>query len=277
MLEALNLNKKYGEFVAVEDISFRVKRGEVLGIIGENGAGKSTTLKIIVGLIKPTSGDVFYDGERLQDNLSEIRKKIGYLPEFDALYENLNAVEYLKIFSEIYRLEKSEAERRIYKLLEELKLPEDKQVGEFSKGMKRKLSIARTLLHDPDYLIYDEPTSGLDPSTSLFVTEYIRDLKGRNKAIVFSAHNMFYVEYACDKLLIIRKGKVLYFGELEILRNQMKKYFVRYRINGKEFEEVSENAEELNKLIKEINEDGGEILSIESFTPRLEEIYFSLM
>ncbi|AIY89212.1 ABC transporter ATP-binding protein [Geoglobus acetivorans] len=276
MLRAINLTKKYGEFLAVNGISFEVGKGEVLGVIGENGAGKSTTLKMLVGLLTPTSGEIHYDGRNLFENLNAIKRKIGYLPEFDALYDNLNAKEYLRVFAEIYGVDADMAEKRIYELLETLNLPDDKPVGEFSKGMKRKLSIARTLVHDPEYLIYDEPTSGLDPSTSLFVTEYVRDLGKQGKTVVFSAHNMFYVESACDLLLIIKKGRVLYFGELDALRDRMKKYMVSYRIGEREFEDVFEDVRDVNRLLAEITENGGEIISIETRVPRLEEIYFTL-
>ncbi len=276
MLKAAGLRKSYGDFVAVHDISFEVDKGHVLGIIGENGAGKSTTLKMLTGLLIPDKGGVYYDGVNLFENLREVRKRIGYLPEYDALYDNLNAREYLTVFAEIYGVERDSADRKIDELLVTLNLPDDRPVGSFSKGMKRKLSIARTLIHDPDYLIYDEPTSGLDPSTSLFVTEFIRKLRDEGKTVVFSAHNMFYVEAACDILLVIKGGRALYFGELENLREEMKRYAVVYEERGVEKELVTDSIDEVNRVIQEVAEKGGKIVRIETQVPRLEEIYFSL-
>ncbi|NOY10971.1 MAG: ABC transporter ATP-binding protein [Archaeoglobi archaeon] len=276
MLKAIGLRKSYGDFVAVHEISFEVERGHVLGIIGENGAGKSTTLKMLTGLLVPDAGTVEYDGQNLFDSLKEVRKRIGYLPEYDALYDNLNAAEYLRVFAEIYGVEREVAEERIARLLSSLNLPDDRPVGGFSKGMKRKLSIARTLVHDPDYLIYDEPTSGLDPSTSLFVTRFIRDLSREGKTVVFSAHNMYYVEAACDLLLIIKGGRVLYFGELENLREAMKRYVVVYEESGVERELITDSVEEVNRVIREVAEAGGKVISIETQVPRLEEMYFAL-
>ncbi len=276
MLEAINLKKLFGSNAAVDGLSFHLRKGEILGLIGENGAGKSTTLKILVGLIKPDEGRVLYSGKDLFENLKELRRFIGYLPEYDALYENLNAFDYLVLFSEIYRIERDVAEKRIERLLEALKLPGDKLVGEFSKGMKRKLSIARTLVHDPEYLIYDEPTSGLDPSTSLFVTNYMRELTREGKSIIFSAHNMFYVESVCDTILIIKNGRALYFGEMAELREMMRRYVVVYSENGIEREVVVDDSGELRKVMDEMERDGREVVRIETKIPRLEEIYFSL-
>lgn len=276
MLKAVGLRKSFGDFVAVNEISFEVENGHVLGIIGENGAGKSTTLKMLTGLLRPDRGEVYYDGVNLFENLREVRRRIGYLPEYDALYDNLNAREYLMVFAEIYGIDREEANKRISQLLSSLKLPDDRPVGSFSKGMKRKLSIARTLVHDPDYLIYDEPTSGLDPSTSLFVTEFIKDLSRRGKTVVFSAHNMFYVETACDTLLVIKGGRALYFGGLENLRDAMKRYVIVFEENGVEKELVTGSVDDVNRAVREIVESGGRIVRIDTQTPRLEEIYFTL-
>ncbi len=276
MLEVTGIKKTFGEVVAVKDISFNLERGFVLGVIGENGAGKSTTLKIISGLLKPDSGKVKYDSMDLFQNLTEIKRKIGYLPEYDALYDNLDAVSYLKMFADIYGVDHDYAERRIHDLLDSLNLPSDREIGNFSKGMKRKLSIARTLVHDPDYLIYDEPTSGLDPATSLAVSEFIKEQGKKGKAVVFSAHNMFYIETACDHLLIIKEGRVLYSGTINELKEMMKRYVVIVDYNGKEKEYITDSVEEVNKIIKETVENGMEVVSIETKIPRLEEIYFRL-
>ncbi len=276
MLEVRNIEKSFGKISAVKNISFNLEKGYVLGVIGENGAGKSTTLRIISGLLKPDRGEVLYEAMNLFENLRKIKRKIGYLPEYDSLYDNLDAVSYLKMFAEIYGVDVDLAERRIHDLLDSLNLPPNREIGNFSKGMKRKLSIARTLVHDPDYLIYDEPTSGLDPATSLAVSEFIKEQGKNGKAVVFSAHNMFYIETACDHLLIIKGGEVLYSGTIDDLREMMKKYVVVVDYNGKEKEFITDSVEEVNRIIKETVQDGREVVRIETKIPRLEEIYFRL-
>lgn len=271
MLEAIGLCKKYGEFVALKGLSFKVARGEVLGLIGENGAGKSTTLRILAGLIEPDGGEVRYFGRPFENS---IKKRIGYLPEIDALYDNMTVREYLKFFAELYGVEN--AKEKIEELLDKLKLP-DKFVGELSKGMKRKLSIARTLLHDPDVLIYDEPTGGLDPSTSLTIAELLRELAEKDKIIVFSAHNMYYVEKIADKVIVMKGGEALYIGSLERLIGENISYRIDYVSNGKK---ESLNVSEVGKvveIVERIKRDGGKILEIEKEVPRLENIYFSLI
>ncbi len=264
------LTKVFGDFVAVRDLSFEVRVGEILGIIGENGAGKTTTLKILAGLMKKTSGRIVYFGKDLEEWGVEIKRRIGYLPEHDALYENMYPKEYLKFFSSIYGV----GEDRIDKLLELFGLPNDRLIGSFSKGMKRKLSICRTLVHDPDVLIYDEPLSGLDPATSLSVSQMIRGMK--DKAVIFSAHNLYYVEATCSKILIMKRGRAVYYGEIGELKDMMKSYRLKYSVNGEHFEEVFESSEDLNRAIKKIVAEGGKIEDVESLVPRLEEIYFKL-
>ncbi|WP_456329445.1 ABC transporter ATP-binding protein [Archaeoglobus sp.] len=268
VLEVRNLVKRYGNFEAVKGISFSVKKGEVLGLIGENGAGKSTTLKILAGLIKPDGGEVKYFGRDFGEDTKRI---IGYLPEIDALYDNMTVSEYLNLFADIYGVRAN-----IDGLLERLNLP-DKYISELSKGMKRKVSIARTLLHDPDVLIYDEPTGGLDPTTSLSIAELMRELAERGKIIVFSAHNMYYVERIADKVVVMKGGEVLYSGSLGELIGQNTTYRVDYSLNGRrESVELSE-IDELLEFVEKVKERGGKVLEIEREVPRLENVYFNLI
>ncbi len=269
MLEVEGISKKYGDFVALKNLTFSVRKGEILGLIGENGAGKSTTLKILAGLIEPDSGEVRYFGKLFDDS---IKKRIGYLPEIDAHYDNMMVSEYLSFFAEIY----GAPESRIKSLMEILSLP-DKFIGSLSKGMRRKVSIARTLLHDPDVLIYDEPTGGLDPGTSLMVAGIMRDLAKKGKIIVFSAHNMYYVEKIADRVIIMKGGEALYYGDLEDLISGNTVYRVEYSID--ERREVAEvgSVEDLAKLVEEVNMEGGRILGVDKEVPRLENIYFALL
>jgi len=269
MLVVENLRKVYGNFKALDGISFTLERGSILGLVGENGAGKSTTIRILVGLLKPTSGRVEYDGLDLFENLKVIKRRIGYVPEVDSLYEDMKALDYLKFFAAIYGVNKGRCEE----LMEMLGIP-NKTIAELSKGMKRKLTIARSLVHDPDYLIYDEPMGGLDPSTSLMIAEFMKGL--REKAILFSAHNLYYVEYVCDEVIIMKGGKILYYGDIENLKG-LQRYVVKYRLNGKVEEFVSDDGKELNEFLRSVLEDGGEVLSVNVSTRRLEDVYFELI
>ncbi len=277
MLKVEGLRKVYGDIIAVDSISFHLEKGEILGLIGENGAGKSTTLKMVSGLIKPDAGRVEFSGKELFSNLNEIKMRIGYLPEFDALYDGMTAKEYLMFFSSLYGVEGAQAEERAEKLMEMLKIPSDRRLGAFSKGMKRKVSIARTLMHDPEYLIYDEPTGGLDPGTSLFIAEFLGGLRDEKKSIIFSAHNMYYVESVCDRVAIMKKGKLIYFGDIDELIKAGRKYVIVYSENGREERMTTESIDELNRILRDVISSGGKILKVEPEVMRLEDVYFSLV
>jgi len=217
-----HVSKRYHDFVAVDDLNLEVADGEIVGIIGHNGAGKSTTLKMIAGLIEPTSGTVQVMGRSMQREGVRIKREIGFLPEESPLYENLSARQYLLFFSELYRMPRKTAMARIDELLDSLNLPQkDKLTGEFSKGMKRKTAIARALLHDPRLLILDEPNSGLDPLTSFFIINYLKTLKSQGKTILLSAHNLFHVEYICDRVAIIKNGKLIVFDKMDAIRSSL--------------------------------------------------------
>jgi ABC-2 type transport system ATP-binding protein len=224
MIELANVTKRYRDFVAVDALNFQVNRGEIVGIIGHNGAGKSTTLKMIAGLVAPTTGTICVLGRNLQKESVAVKRHIGFLPEESSLYENMTARQYLNFFAEIHALPRRLAQERIDQLLDSLKLPEkDKLTGEFSKGMKRKVAIARALLHDPQLLVLDEPNSGLDPLTSFFIINYLKTLRAQGKTILLSAHNLFHVEYVCDRVAIIKNGKLVVFDTMNAIRANLGK------------------------------------------------------
>ena len=215
------VNKRYQGFHAVKDLSLEVKRGEIFGIIGHNGAGKTTTLKMIVGLLAPTSGTIEVLGKNMMKHSTELKRHIGYLPEESPLYENMTVREYLKFFAELYRLPGAKARERIESLLDSLNLEgRDKYTGALSKGMKRKVAIARTLLHDPQLLILDEPNSGLDPLTSFFIIDYLKKLNSEGKTIVLSAHNLFHVEYICHRVAILKNGDLVVCDTIAAMRER---------------------------------------------------------
>jgi len=219
MIELVQVTKRYGDLLAVNALDLQVREGEIIGIVGHNGAGKSTTLKMIAGLIAPTSGVVRVLGCDMAKESTTAKRDMGYLPEENPLYENMTAREYPTFFSELYGLPKTKTRARIDELLGSLNLREkDKLTGEFSKGMKRKVAIARALLHDPRLLILDEPNAGLDPLTSFFIINYLKTLKSQGKTIVLSAHNLFHVEYICDRVAIIKNGRLIVCSTMDAIR-----------------------------------------------------------
>ena len=288
MIKLESLTKLYRDFTAVWDLNLEVKEGEILGIIGHNGAGKTTTLKMIVGLLAPTSGSVSVMGMDMAKSSTEAKRHLGYLPEETPLYENMTVMEYLMFFSELYKLPKSYAKKRIDFLLDSLKLPEkDKYTGELSKGMKRKVSIARTLLHDPDLLILDEPNSGLDPLTSFFIIDYLKKLNKEGKTIVLSAHNLFHVEYICDRVAILKKGEMVVCDTIEAMRKSFGKR--EYEIIFKADEELDYERKDDNyvfraadvsriaTLLQMISENNWALIDISVHQSGLEEMYVDIM
>ncbi len=272
MLRVENLVKYYGDFKALDGISFKLKRGERLGLIGENGAGKTTTIRILVGLLKPSSGFIEYDGLDLFSNLNKIRKKIGYVPEVDNLYNDMGVKEYLKFFASLYNVKDCD---KIDELMQILKIP-NKLISELSKGMKRRVAIARSLLHDPDYLIYDEPIGGLDPVASLFISKFIGD-RLKDKAVLFSAHNLYYIETTCSKVAIMKDGKIIYYGKTDEISG-IRNYKLKYIENGKMHFFETNDVDELSRMIEEIAlSSNAKILDVNVETRRLEDVYFELL
>ena len=294
MITARNLTKKYDGFVALDDVSFEFEDGEIFGIIGHNGAGKTTLLKIISGLVTPTSGELFINDIDVVKNPVALKENLGYLPEESRLYETMTAENYLAFFGEIYGLSPQEIRVRSNQLFAALSLePEGKKIGEFSKGMKRKAAIARSLIHDPNFLVYDEATSGLDPMTSRFIADYLRRLKTEGKTIVLSAHNLYQVEAICDKVMILKRGKMVAFGTMKELREQFGSltYTIFFSISdpgklighSKTYRQEeglfvcdAENMGELNECTGLIGEAGGKVEKIESRYPSLEEMLLKI-
>lgn len=289
MITARALVKHYGDFPALDGVTFDLDDAQILGVIGHNGAGKTTLLKIIAGLITPTSGDLVIDGVDVVRRPFDLKENLGYLPEEARLYETMTADAYLSFFGEIYGMSKTAIRTRRDNLLASLALePEGKKIAELSKGMKRKVAIARSLMHDPGLLIYDEPTSGLDPMTSRSVLDYIKGLREGGKTVIFSAHNLFQVEEACDLVLILRRGRVVAKGTMPELREAFGSitYQIFFRIpdpatfatsvgysayDGRYLAEAR-SIDELNRTTAALAADGAAIERIESHYPTLEEM-----
>ncbi len=288
MVKLKSVTKLYKNFAAVKNLDLEVMDGEILGIIGHNGAGKTTTLKMIMGLITPTSGTIEVMNKSMSKDGTHIKRFIGYLPEESPLYENMTAREYLMFFSELYKMPKATAKQRIDLLLDSLKLDErDKLSGELSKGMKRKVAIARTLLHDPTLLILDEPNSGLDPLTSFFIIDYLKTLNKQGKTIILSAHNLFHVEYICDRVAIMKNGELVICDTMEVMRNSMGKreYEVIFKSDADlDYEKKEDNyvfraadVSQIASVLKNISDNNWALVDLSIHQSALEDMYVELM
>ena len=204
-----NISKKYGSQMALDEVSFEVKKGEILGFIGPNGAGKSTTMKIITGYIPPSSGEVYIDGMDAIENSLKTRKIIGYLPEANPLYTDMYVKEYLAYIAGIYGLRRK-AGRLVADIIDRTGLASEshKPIRALSKGYRQRVGLAQALIHDPEILILDEPTSGLDPNQIVEIRNLISEL-GKEKTVMLSTHIMQEVEAICDRAIIINKGRIV--------------------------------------------------------------------
>ena len=216
-----NLTKKYGEQKAVNDISFKMKTGEVVGFLGQNGAGKSTTMKIITCFMAPSSGDVRLDGHSIHQDPELIKKKIGYLPENNPLYLDMPIVDYLRFSAEVQGVDKKLIPARIGEMIEKCGLDREKHknINELSKGYRQRVGLAQAMIHDPEVLVLDEPTTGLDPNQIVEIRKLIKEL-GKEKTVILSSHILSEVEATCDRILIINKGRIVADGTSDTLRSQ---------------------------------------------------------
>jgi ABC-2 type transport system ATP-binding protein len=284
MIEVSDLRKEYGDFAAVEGSTFAVDQGEVFGIIGPNGAGKTTTLKMLSGLLEPTSGEVSVAGYATDD--TEMRKRLGFLPEESPLYEEMTPISYLTFFADLYDVPSETAERRIHETLDELDLEHRRrQLGDMSKGMKRKVAIARSLINDPDVLVYDEPASGLDPLTTNYIIDFTERLAEEGKTIVFSAHNLFHVESICDRVAIMNEGDIVAKGDLDELQQEHgeTEYHVyttvevedSVRKNGN-YRRVVDSMDAVEATRTTAEAAGGQVVDIRTKESSLEEVFLNV-
>ena len=204
-IEVKNLLKEYGEQKAVNNISFKIDKGEIVGFLGPNGAGKSTTMKIITGYLQQTGGEAFVCGINVAEQPLETKKKIGYLPELNALYYDMYVREYLGFVAEVHKVANPKEKIESVIDLTGLSVESNKKIGQLSKGYKQRVGLAAALIHDPEVLILDEPTTGLDPNQIVEIREVIKK-QGVNKTVLFSSHILQEVEAICDRVIIINKG-----------------------------------------------------------------------
>src|SRR4051812_21648874 len=214
LLEVKNLSRHFGLLKAVENVSFSVEAGTILGFIGPNGAGKSTTMRILATLDVPTQGDVLLEGRSAVDHPDRARPLIGYMPDRYGTYDDMTVLEFLDFFARAYRLKGREREQRVGSVMEFTGLIplQHKLTSELSKGMKQRVALGRTLLHDPKLLILDEPADGLDPRARIELRELLRALADRGKAVLISSHILTELSEICDSCAIIEQGKLLAVG-----------------------------------------------------------------
>jgi ABC-2 type transport system ATP-binding protein len=223
MLEARRLVKRFSGVTVVDDVSFLLRPGEVVGYLGPNGSGKTTTARMLTGLADTTTGAVLFNGRDINEDLIGFRRRLGYVPEEPQLYPFLSGREYLQLVGRLRELPEPLLERKIGTLLELFGLTGaiEQGISSYSKGMKQKVLIAAALLHDPDVLIFDEPDSGLDVATALVLRHLVRILAERGKAILYSSHVLEVVEKLCTRVIVLHRGRVVADDSVPQLRTVM--------------------------------------------------------
>ena len=297
-IEVKNLLKVYGEQKAVNNISFKVDKAEIVGFLGPNGAGKSTTMKIITGYLQQTGGDAFVSGINVTQDPLTTKRKIGYLPEANALYYDMFVREYLSFIAEVHHVKNSKLKTQNVIQLTGLTSESKKKIGQLSKGYKQRVGLAAALIHDPEVLILDEPTSGLDPNQIIEIRDVIKQ-QGKDKTVLFSSHILQEVEAICDRVIIINKGEIVADDKLSNLQKSKKDQHVvivafkepvdkemLQKINGVEVVEQlqatnyrlqTSNPEAVRKQILELSlQHNLNIVSLQSESQSLEEVFRSL-
>lgn len=243
-VEIKNISKFYGSQKALDDVSFKVNMGEMLGFLGPNGAGKSTLMKIITGFIKASSGTVLVNGKNVDVDSIELKREIGYLPENNPLYADLYIAEYLEIVAGFYKL--NDRQKRVREMigLTGLEREKHKKIGALSKGYRQRVGLAQAMIHDPSVLILDEPTSGLDPNQLVQIRALISEI-GREKTVILSSHILQEIEAICKRIVIINQGKLVADSRIEeigkIEKNSGQKVFVAFdkQIPVEKLQEIS--------------------------------------
>jgi ABC-2 type transport system ATP-binding protein len=214
MILTEGLSKRFDDFLAVDRVSLSVGEGEILALLGPNGAGKTTTVRMLSSVLRPSEGKAWVANFDVVNQAAQVRASVGVLTEHHGLYQRMPAGEYLDFFGRIYKLDPGARTDRVQQLMEHFGLSQyiDKSIGEFSKGMRQKLALARALLHNPSVLLLDEPTSAMDPESSHLVRDAIRTLRSEERTIVICTHNLAEAEELADQIAIIRRGKIIALG-----------------------------------------------------------------
>ena len=299
MIEVQDLSKKFNGKTVLNGLNFQVQEGEILGYLGPNGAGKTTTMRIILGLLRPTSGKALVFGDDLGSN-DELRRKVGILLENDGLYDGLSAYENLDYYARLYNV--TDREEKIRNLLDFAGLTERKgdKAGTFSKGMKRKLGLARAIIHDPEVLFLDEPSSGLDPEAQRMVRDLILHLAKEKRTIFLNSHDLDEVQKICSKIAILNRGTIQAYDWVENLRNKFSNpvfeisltdaanaknafdllqsldYVLDSKLDGLTIT-VTLNEEKSSTILNELVHNGIKVEEAKKMTKSLEDIYLDIV
>ncbi len=223
IIEIKNLTITYGGRRAVDDLSLSVEKGDIFGFVGPNGAGKTSTIRVMATLLEPRQGDILVGGHSVKNAPTEVQKQIGYMPDIFGVYNDMLVWEYLDFFGACYQIPEDSRQTLINDLLELVDLSERRNddIQRLSQGMKQRLSLARTLLHDPNVLLLDEPASGLDPRARVEIRELLRELAKMGKTIFFSTHILADVTEICTRVAILEEGKLVAYGAIDDLQKQL--------------------------------------------------------
>lgn len=256
MIEIKGLTKTFGNFQALKSIDLTIPKGTVFGFVGPNGAGKSTTMSILATLMAPSSGYAKVDGFDVTEHPSEVRKRIGYMPDFFGVYDQFKTIEYMHFYGASYGIPKHEREQLIPQLLELVNLSDKKNayVDTLSRGMKQRLCLARCLVHDPELLILDEPASGLDPRARIEMREILRELKAMGKTIIISSHILPELAEMVDEIGVIEHGQMIAQGNVADIQNRMRVkriLFVRLLEREAEAEQFIQEQPFVNRIMRD--------------------------
>jgi ABC-2 type transport system ATP-binding protein len=230
MIETRDLTKMYGDLYALNRLTIKLERGDVYGFIGPNGSGKTTTMRILATLLNPTWGEATVCGYSIYNNAKEIRRVIGYMPDFFGVYDDMKVIEYLEFFAAAYRIKGPERRRKCDQVLDlvDLGYKRDALVTSLSRGMTQRLGLARVLLHEPQVLLLDEPASGLDPRARIEMRELIKELRNMGKTVMVSSHILPELADICNKIGIIERGQLLFDGDVESAIRQVRQHVVYF-------------------------------------------------
>ncbi|MBN2493361.1 MAG: ATP-binding cassette domain-containing protein [Deltaproteobacteria bacterium] len=262
MIDARSLTKDFGPTRALADLSFRVKRGEILGFLGPNGAGKTTAMRILTGYLRPTRGSVHVCGIPVAERPVEARRRIGYLPENAPLYDEMMVIDFLRYTAELREVPPAERDRRLATIGKRCGLAEvlGKDIGQLSKGYRQRVGLAQAMIHDPDLLILDEPTSGLDPNQIVEIRELVKEL-GKDKTVILSTHILPEVQATCNRILIVNEGRLVADDRPEALSGRASGASIRLVLKAREGElDAAEVGEALGGIegIREVQKAEGE-------------------
>ena len=255
ILEIIDLKKSFGEKKVLKGINLKINKGSIIGYIGPNGAGKSTTVKIIMGLVTGYTGEIRIFGEDISKDDGSYKKKIGYVPEVPEIYDSLTGKEYLTFIAQLYDIDYDKADDKARKLMDILGIADvyEKRISSYSKGMKQKLILISSLIHDPEILFLDEPLSGLDANSVMIIKEILSYLAKEGKTIFYSSHIMEVVEKISDRIILINNGEIVADGNFEELKSNYKESSIESIFNEVTgFHQYKELAENFISVVKEV-------------------------